>query len=528
MIFQNETGSTVERARDRSMFEALLLPGESGVRVSEIERVLVESGLRKDDPRLSELHGTLGALDRNTLLGQREFHGATRSSMLVVESAIKGHFVIPEFASFRNDIKDMFAASARNREGHVADYIPKLSRVDPEQFGLSICTIDGQRMSMGDANTPFSAQCTHKPINYCLALEEHGENGVHQHIGREPSGQGFNEITLDKNCKPHNPMLNAGAIMCGALIRQDLDVPDKFDHVIDIWRRLSGGERPGFDNTTYLSERRTADRNSALTYFMSEHGAFPEGTDLIETLEFYIQCCSLEVTCDLVSVVAATLASGGLCPLTGERVLQPETVQKCLSFMYSCGMYDYSGEWAFKIGLPAKSGVSGVVMVIVPNVMGVCLWSPRLERHGNSVRAIDFCERMVERFNFHNYDNIHGGAGQKVDPRYRPLERERDLNVDLCWAASEGDVDGLKRLLVRGADVNAADYDGRTALHLAASEGRCKAVSLLLERGAQATAVDRWGNTPEDDARREAHTSVIDLLSHTGAPQMLREVGDEV
>ena len=527
MIVKNEVTTPIEQTRDRSFFAGMLLPGESGVRVSEIERILKESGLRNDDPRLAELFESLSAIDCNELLGSEEFHTITRSSGLVLESAIKGQFVIPEFAKFKNDIREIFEATIENRSGQVADYIPKLGRVDPEQFGLSLCTIDGQRASYGDSDTPFSAQCTHKPINYCLALEEHGEQGVHQHIGREPSGQGFNEITLDKNRKPHNPMLNAGAIMCGALIRPDLDVPDRFDHVMDVWRRLSGGKRPGFDNTTYLSERRTADRNSALTYFMSEHGAFPPGTDLMETLEFYIQCCSLEVTTDLISVVAATLASGGLCPLTGERVLQPDTVQKCLSFMYSCGMYDYSGEWAFRIGLPAKSGVSGVVMVIVPNVMGVCLWSPRLEPHGNSVRAIDFCERMVDRFNFHNYDNIRDGAGQKTDPRYRPLQIERDLHVDLCWAASEGDLGGLKRLLVCGANVNAADYDGRTALHVAASEGRREAVALLLERGAHVAAIDRWGNTPLDDARREAHEAVGDLLGESVAPQALQEVKDD-
>jgi hypothetical protein len=141
---------------------------------------------------------------------------------------------------------------------------------------------------------------------------------------------------------------------------------------------------------------------------------------------------------------------------------------------------------------------------------------------------IDFCERLVDRFNFHNYDNIRGGAGQKTDPRYRPLQLERDLNVDLCWAASEGDLDGLKRLLVRGANVNAADYDGRTALHLAASEGQREAVSILLERGAQADALDRWGNTPRDDAQREAHESVIDLLSEADAPQAQKEVRDEL
>ena len=162
---------------------------------------------------------------------------------------------------------------------------------------------------------------------------------------------------------------------------------DRFDYVLQRWGQAAGGTMPGFSNPTYLSERKTADRNFALGYFMREKGAFPEGTDLVETLEFYFQCCSLELTAEAMSVVAATLANGGVCPLTGERVFQSGTVRKCLSLMSSCGMYDFSGEWAFRVGLPAKSGVSGVIMIVVPNVMGLVCWSPRLDENGNSVRG---------------------------------------------------------------------------------------------------------------------------------------------
>ncbi len=147
MIVKNEVTTPIEQTRDRSIFAGMLLPGESGVRVSEIERTLKESGLRNDDPRLAELIESLAAIDRNELLGPEEFHTITRSSGLVLESAIKGQFVIPEFAKFKNDIREIFEATIENRSGQVADYIPKLGRVDPEQFGLSLCTIDGQRAS---------------------------------------------------------------------------------------------------------------------------------------------------------------------------------------------------------------------------------------------------------------------------------------------------------------------------------------------------------------------------------------------
>lgn len=382
----------------------------------------------------------------------------------------------------------------------MADYIPQLGRVDPSKFGMAVCTIDGQRKAIGDAGETFCVQSVSKPFNYCFALEELGQDAVHRHMGCEPSGVSFNELSLNPQGRPHKPMINAGVIMSSALIRQSLPVADRFDHVAQMWTRLAGGVRPGFSNSTYLFERATADRNFALGYSLREHGAFPRPESLIKDLEFYFQCCSLEMTADTLAVVAATLANGGLCPLTGEQVLEQETVQSCLSLMLSCGMYDYSGEWAFRVGLPAKSGVSGVVLTVVPNVMGVCTWSPRLDAQGNSVRGIDFCQRLVNRFNFHVYHGLGVGRSTKIDPRFREDKAERRLVVDLCWAASEGDCDGLNRLILRGADPNAADYDGRTPLHLAASEGRVEAIRLLLELGAVPGACDRWGNAPRDDA----------------------------
>jgi glutaminase len=280
-----------------------------------------------------------------------------------------------------------------------------------------------------------------------------------------------------------------------------------------MWERLAGGTRPTFSNPVYLSERRTADRNFALGHFMREKGAFPDNTDLVETLEFYFQMCSLELTAEAFSVVAATLANGGVCPITGLRVLQPGTVQRVLSLMDSCGMYDFSGEWAFRIGLPAKSGVSGVIMIVIPNVLGIVTWSPRLDPLGNSVRGIAFARELVGTFNFHNYDNLAGRVHGKIDPRLAPHQTRRNLQVDLCWAASEGDLDGIGRLLVQGVDLEEADYDGRTALHLAASEGRADVVALFVRRGVELEPIDRWGNTPLDDARRGGYQEVVDLLT---------------
>lgn len=507
-----------EKPREKLLFDSLLENGSDKIAWGALPHAIQQAGLRLDDPRLSESLTALEEFDdprshRRRPIGYSDFVRIVRPNILLVERALKRSLAIPAFGEFSEEIRRIYRQAAQNSSGAVADYIPQLGRVDAEQFGVSLCTIDGQRLSLGQSEVPFCVQSSTKPILYSLALEERGEETVHRHIGCEPSGRSFNELTLNDQGRPHNPLINAGAIMACSLIRPQENIADRFEYVFDMWQRLSGNRKPGFSNPTYLSERATADRNFALGYFMRENGAFPEGADLVETLEFYFQCCSLEMTAEAMSVVAATLANGGVCPVTGERVFSPDTVQKCLTLMYSCGMYDFSGEWAFRIGLPAKSGVSGVIMVVVPNVMGLCTWSPRLDSHGNSVRGIDFCRELIRTFNFHNYDNLVGGLNGKKDPRIDPGRVQRNLLIDLCWAAAEGDLTGIRRLVVQGVDLNAADYDGRTAIHLAASEGQSDVVQYFIRQGVNLSPIDRWGNTPLDDARRAGHQPVADLLS---------------
>ena len=508
-------------ARERRLFEALA-HGQETLDPANLRAALERAGIQLDDPRVGQAVGALREIERAGQPADRQIDFATfvrvvRPNVLMIDKALKRELAIPDFEAFGAQIGRIFESARKERGGKVADYIPQLARVDGEQFGVALTTIDGQRLALGEATRPFSLQSSCKPIAYALALEAWGEEVVHRHVGTEPSGQSFNELTLNQEGRPHNPMINAGAIMSAALIRPQDEMADRFDYVLQMWERLAGGARPTFSNSTYLSERRTADRNFALGYFMREHGAFPEGTDLLETLEFYFQMCSLELTAESFSVVAATLANGGVCPITGQRVLAPATVQKVLSLMYSSGMYDFSGEWAFRIGLPGKSGVSGVILIVVPNVLGLVVWSPRLDAHGNSVRGISFARELVSTFNFHNYDNLVGGVHGKVDPRLAPHQQTRNLLVDLCWAASEGDLDGIRRLMVQGVDLEEADYDGRTALHLAASEGRAEVVAFFVRRGIELAPFDRWGNTPLDDARRGGHEKVIALLTEPTA-----------
>lgn len=500
------------------LFACIDKESRGSVSLAELLGMLKAVGINEKDPRLN-----ISAADlRNTseiLLDFDKFRDVVRNSQGdLIKNAIQGNLIIPDFKSFTEDIKEIFEDTIHVKDGSVATYIPQLARVNPEYYAVSVCTIDGQTFSLGDHKEKFCVQSVCKPINYCVILEEHGEGKVHQHIGREPSGIGFNGLVLNNKGLPHNPMINAGAIMACSLIKPHLEMADRFDHVLDVWNRLSGKNKTvGFNNSVYLSERETADRNFALGYFMRENKAFPQNTNLTNTLEFYFQCCSIEMNTDALAVTAGTLANAGICPVTRELVLQPSTVKNCLSLMNSCGMYDFSGEFAFTIGLPAKSGVGGGLMLVIPNLLGIAIWSPRLDKLGNTARGIAFCKELIRKFNFHNYDSLVSAVSTKKDPRLSRSRSKIEGIISLCWAASEGDLLEVQHLCAQGVDLNAADYDGRTAIHLAASEGQTHIVEYLALKKANLNPVDRWGNTPLSDAKRAMHHDAIRVLEKHGA-----------
>lgn len=470
---------------------------------------LKKQGIHRSDPRIS---GT----NFKHLFGQ---NGQTSNRLKaisndrrVVQKAIQKDNIIPDFESFSQTITEIFETIKDNNQGSVANYIPQLSRVNPDLFAVSVCTIDGQLFSIGDHDVPFSMQSTHKPINYAIALEELGEKTVHRHVGKEPSGVSFNALTLNGNGLPHNPLINAGAIMSSALIQQKQNAADKFDYILNTWKELNGGRSPGFNNSIYQSERTTADRNFALAYFMKENKAFPKDVNIDDVLDFYFQCCSIEGDATLLSRVAATFANSGINPFTNHKVFEPETVKNCLSMMYSCGMYDYSGEFAFSIGIPAKSGVSGAIWLVIPNVMGISIYAPRLDDNGNSIKGIAFAKELIKRYNFHNYDSLNFETKNKKNPRRKKYETKTQEVISLIFAASAGDLDEIRRLHSIGLDLNQADYDGRTALHLAAAENQIAVVKYLISNGAYKTPKDRWGRTPVFDAEKGGYKDVVSLL----------------
>lgn len=509
-----KSGSTTAHAR---------LKRKQSLSVREIKQTLEENGLLQDDIRVEEIWQKLHDLEGP--LSKEEFEAEKKKNSLI-SRALENDLVIPDFPKFCAGIDEIYEETKADMSGKNADYIPQLSEkfVNPNQYGISICTIDGQRKNIGDTEQRFCVQSCSKAITYCIAQSLLSVEKVHDHVGKEPSGRPFNEICLDERahkadidsgvenprpCIPHNPMINAGAIMSCSLVKPEWPLSDRFDYITKIWHQLAGvtektpaGQKPTFANSTYLSEAATADRNFCLAYMMQEEGAFPKNCDLNATLQLYFMCCSIECSSAMMSVIAASLANGGVCPLTGVRVFEPEVVRNTLSLMASCGMYDYSGQFAFEMGFPAKSGVGGAVLIVIPGVMGICTFSPRLDDNGNSVRGVRFCSALAQRYPFHAYDGLtdHG----KEDPRNNPhkiVKSEQNL-VALLWAAAENNLVRAQQLLARGTYVSAADYDLRTPLHLAASEGNHEMVGYLMNCGAEPGAKDRYGATPVDDARK--------------------------
>lgn len=429
--FGNSEGKEMMAAGDNKIKQGLLpsledllfytiAEGQEKIPVHKFITALKSTGLRTSDPRLKEcmdmLRLTLQTTSDGVMLDKDLFKKCVQSNIVLLTQAFRRKFVIPDFMSFTSHIDELYESAKKQSGGKVADYIPQLAKFSPDLWGVSVCTVDGQRHSIGDTKVPFCLQSCVKPLKYAIAVNDLGTEYVHRYVGKEPSGLRFNKLFLNEDDKPHNPMVNAGAIVVTSLIKQGVNNAEKFDYVMQFLNKMAGNEYVGFSNATFQSERESGDRNFAIGYYLKEKKCFPEGTDMVGILDFYFQLCSIEVTCESASVMAATLANGGFCPITGERVLSPEAVRNTLSLMHSCGMYDFSGQFAFHVGLPAKSGVAGGILLVVPNVMGMMCWSPPLDKMGNSVKGIHFCHDLVSLCNFHNYDNLRHFA-KKLDPR---------------------------------------------------------------------------------------------------------------
>lgn len=281
--------------------------------------------------------------------------------------------------------------------GEPADYIPELAAADPDRAAVALCTVNGTVYAAGDADDEFSIQSLAKPFAYALALEDRGIEAVLEQVGVEPTGESFNELSLDPGTgRPSNPMINAGAIVTHTLIDETEQPAD--DRVRRLLSELA--QRPiAIDEDLAASELATGSRNLGLAYLMHASGALK--ADPGAAVEGYVRDCSALVTTRDLALMAATIANGGTQPNTGRHLMGRRTVTHLLSVMATCGMYDAAGNWLASVGIPAKSGVGGGIIGVLPGQLGVAVFSPRLDEHGNSVRGVEMMRLLSEDLDLH-------------------------------------------------------------------------------------------------------------------------------
>ena len=366
-------------------------------------------------------------------------------------------------------LEELHARIATVKDGKLADYIPELTKADPDWFGICLVTMDGSVYSAGDADRKFTIQSVSKPFTYATALADRGVDFVMERVGVEPSGDAFNSISLNPQTgAPLNPMINAGAIATSSLVGgEDADAQ---------WRRIQGsmeafvGHPLELDHDVYRSESATGYRNRAIAWMLKNFGII-DG-DPMPALENYFRQCSLLVDCCDLAFMAATLANGGVHPVRGTRALPAEHVNRVLSVMATCGMYDYAGSWLFEVGMPAKSGVGGGIIAALPGRLGLGVFSPPLDAKGNSVRGINVCKLLSRDLGLHVFSRlgqpsralsrVYTGADapsrRQPSPAMRALLRDQAQRIKyLCLHGYLG-VDGVEYVTRRMMEM-AGDAD---------------------------------------------------------------------
>lgn len=311
-----------------------------------------------------------------------------------------------------------------DRSGEVATYIPELGRADPEWFGVCLATTEGAIYEGGDSRQPFTIQSISKPLVYAMALDKVGPTEVRQRVGVEPSGDAFNSISLQPETgRPLNPMINAGAIAVSSMIYNAYR-GDAVQRLLD-WCSRFAGEPLKLDMNVYHSESSTGHRNRAIAHLLRNFGVISDPVE--EGLDLYFKQCSILTTARDLAVMAATLANHGVNPITGQQAMSRRHVSEVLSVMTTCGMYNYAGQWLYDVGVPAKSGVSGGILAVLPGRMGIGTFSPRLDLQGNSVRGIKVCQELSERFGLHLFSSPR--SGRAVIRNQMTLQNRRSSRV---------------------------------------------------------------------------------------------------
>jgi glutaminase len=312
-------------------------------------------------------------------------------------------------------LEELHERLAGMMDGEVASYIPELSRADPNWFGIALVTVDGHVYQVGDSHQDFTIQSISKAITYGLALEDRGVEAVLAKVGVEPSGEAFNSISLEKDTgRPFNPMINAGAIATTGLI-EGASQADKLARILGRFEKFVG-HPVTVDEEVYRSERDTGHRNRAIVHLLRNANIVEEMPE--EVVDLYFRQCSIRVTARDLALMGACLANNGVNPITSVVAQKSQYVDKMLSVMTTCGMYDYSGNWVYSVGMPSKSGVGGGIMAVLPGQFGLGVFSPLLDRKGNSFRGIRVCEALSRDFGLHLLKVVRATSASVVRVHY--------------------------------------------------------------------------------------------------------------
>ena len=304
-------------------------------------------------------------------------------------------------AWFERVIGELHDRYAGLTEGEPASYIPQLAEVDPDVFAIAAVTTHGERVGVGALDHRFTIQSISKLLVYGLALEAHGRDAVLERVGVAPTGDRFNAIVLaDEQTRAPNPMVNAGAIAVTDLVPGG-SIQERVEALQTTFERYVG-RRPEVDRAVWDSEREPGHRNRAIAYLMLSRGILDDRVE--DTLALYFAQCSVLVTVADLAIIGATVANHGVHPLTGETVVAPDVARDMMTVALTCGMYDAAGDWAYQVGIPAKSDVGGGHNGILPGAGGIATFSPRLDGHGHSVRGIRVFTELREEFDLHLFD----------------------------------------------------------------------------------------------------------------------------
>lgn len=307
----------------------------------------------------------------------------------------------PEREAIQRNLEELHARYSLFGQDKVVSYYPPAMEDAQDRFAITYSDVDAEPpINVGDCTYAYPLQSISKVFTYGVALEDHGRDLVLRRIGVEPSGEEYTAIRFERNNRPYNAMVNTGALVATEMVNGST-WEEKVERIVEKLRLYSGNDKLHVDEETFEYEKGSNDRNLGLSYLMRNLGMLSRTTDIEDNLAVYLAVCSVKVTTEDLAAMGATLAYGGINPVTRRRALKQDVVRDVLTVMFTCGMYDYAGQWAYDVGLPAKSGVSGAILVAVPNQFGMGLYSPGLDEYGNSIRGISVCTEMSTRFGRH-------------------------------------------------------------------------------------------------------------------------------